>query len=139
MYLLLFYPYYPFILYYFRKELNETPLMTQQMREMEESAKVLSALNQYPVTQLRIYFPDNYVIQASFKPIDTISSVQDFVRPLLANPASEFSLCMYGWKGIFLCSIFRFHLCWVIVEHKEKISVRSFIEYTQYIWYHCLW
>lgn len=74
------------------KELNETPLMTQQMREMEESAKVLSALNQYPVTQLRIYFPDNYVIQASFKPIDTISSVQDFVRPLLANPASEFSL-----------------------------------------------
>ncbi|XP_042869638.1 tether containing UBX domain for GLUT4-like [Penaeus japonicus] len=76
------------------KELNETPLMTQQMREMEENAKVLHALHHYPVTQLRIYFPDNNVIQASFKPTNTISQVEDFIRPLLANPASEFSLLL---------------------------------------------
>ncbi|XP_071532369.1 tether containing UBX domain for GLUT4 [Panulirus ornatus] len=73
-------------------EMEEAPLMTQQMRELEESSKVLSALNQYPVTHLRIYFPDNHVIQASFKPTDTIAAVINFIRPFLADPALEFSL-----------------------------------------------
>lgn len=73
--------------------MEEAPLMTQQMREMEESSKVLSALNQYPVTHLRIYFPDDHVIQASFKPTDTVATVMDFIKPFLVDRTLEFNLC----------------------------------------------
>ena len=79
----------------FRKELENQPLMTKEMREMEKQAKILSALNQYPVTQLRIYFPDNYVIQASFKPHDTIKCVMEFLRQFLIQQDMEFCLSTY--------------------------------------------
>ncbi|XP_050726349.1 tether containing UBX domain for GLUT4-like [Eriocheir sinensis] len=74
------------------RELEETPLMTQSMRELEESSKVLTALNRYPVTHLRIHFPDEHVIQATFKPNDTVKDVMTFLRPFLTNPTAEFTL-----------------------------------------------
>ncbi|XP_068227069.1 tether containing UBX domain for GLUT4 isoform X2 [Palaemon carinicauda] len=76
------------------RSLEEAPLLTKQMREMHETSKVLCALNQFPVTQLRIFFPDNHVIQAAFKPTETIAQVEKFVREFLSNPNTEFSLCM---------------------------------------------
>ena len=60
---------------------------------MDESSKVLSAMNQYPITHLRIHFPDEHVIQVSFKPTDTVEDVKNFLRPFLACPTTEFSLC----------------------------------------------
>lgn len=67
--------------------------MTQNMRELEENSKVLTAMNRYPVTHLRIHFPDEHVIQATFKPTDTVNDVMNFLRPFLSNPAEEFTLC----------------------------------------------
>ncbi|XP_045608783.1 tether containing UBX domain for GLUT4 isoform X2 [Procambarus clarkii] len=72
--------------------LAEAPIMTQQMREMEKNAKILSALNKYPVTQLRIHFPDDHVIQASFKSAETVANVMDFLRPFLVDPTAKFNL-----------------------------------------------
>lgn len=74
------------------KELENAPLMTKQLRECEENSKVLTALNRYPVTQLRIQFPDQHVIQANFKPLDTIQNVKDFLRPFLEDQARTFTL-----------------------------------------------
>lgn len=71
--------------------------MTQSMRDLEENSKVLTALNRYPMTHLRIHFPDEHVIQATFKPTDTVKDVMTFLRPFLANPTAEFTLCeFYG-------------------------------------------
>lgn len=74
------------------KELENAPLMTKQLRECEDNSKVLSALNRYPVTQLRIQFPDQHVIQASFKPLDTIQNVKEFLVPFLEDKACTFTL-----------------------------------------------
>ncbi|XP_064083678.1 tether containing UBX domain for GLUT4-like [Macrobrachium nipponense] len=76
------------------RSLEDVPLMTKQMREMHETSKVLCALNQFPVTRLRIYFPDNNVIQAAFKPTETVAQVMDFIRQFLSDPNAEFCLCM---------------------------------------------
>ncbi|KAG0723230.1 Tether containing UBX domain for GLUT4 [Chionoecetes opilio] len=73
-------------------ELQEAPLMTKNMREMGESSKVLSAMHLYPITHLRVHFPDEHVIQASFKPTDTVADVIAFLRPFLACPTADFSL-----------------------------------------------
>lgn len=73
-------------------ELQEAPLLTKKMRDMEESSKVLTAMNRYPITHLRVHFPDENVIQASFKPTDTVADVMTFLRPFLACPTAEFSL-----------------------------------------------
>lgn len=67
--------------------------MTQNMRELEENSRVLTAMSRYPVTHLRLHFPDEHVIQATFKPTDTVADVISFVRPFLANPTAEFTLC----------------------------------------------
>ncbi|KAK7068055.1 Tether containing UBX domain for GLUT4 [Halocaridina rubra] len=75
-------------------ELQDAPLKTKQMREMEENVRVLSALNQYPVTNLRIYFPDNHVIQGCFKPTEKVADVIDFLRPYIADSTQSFSLCI---------------------------------------------
>lgn len=76
------------------RSLEDAPLMTKQMREMHETSKVLCALNQFPVTRLRVYFPDNNVIQAAFKPTETVAQVMDFIRQFLSDPNAEFCLCM---------------------------------------------
>ncbi|XP_045136585.1 tether containing UBX domain for GLUT4-like isoform X2 [Portunus trituberculatus] len=73
-------------------ELQEAPLLTKSMREMEESSKVLTAMSRYPITHLRIHFPDEHVIQASFKPTDLVADVINFLRPFLACPTADFSL-----------------------------------------------
>lgn len=73
-------------------ELAEAPIMTQQMREMEKNAKILTALRRFPVTQLRIHFPDDHVIQASFNSSDTIASVMEFIKQFITDPTAEFSL-----------------------------------------------
>lgn len=73
-------------------ELQEAPLLTKSMRDMEESSKVLAAMSRYPITHLRIHFPDEHVIQASFKPTDLVADVISFLRPFLACPTADFSL-----------------------------------------------
>ncbi|XP_076037953.1 tether containing UBX domain for GLUT4 [Oratosquilla oratoria] len=74
------------------QEMEETPLQTKQMREMEKEARLLRAINQFPKTQLRIRFPDNMVIQSTFKPQNTVSDVMEFVKQFLVDSNMDFSL-----------------------------------------------
>lgn len=73
--------------------LDDAPLLTAKMREMDEASKVLQKLNRYKKTIIRIQFPDRLVLQGQFAPIDTIAVVMEFIRPYLQCPDSDFYLC----------------------------------------------
>ncbi|XP_055680701.1 tether containing UBX domain for GLUT4 [Lutzomyia longipalpis] len=73
------------------KSLDDAPLLTAQLREMENNRKVLKLL-QYKKTIIRIQFPDRHVLQATFNPIDTIEGVRNVVRKHLENPVIAFYL-----------------------------------------------
>lgn len=73
--------------------LDDAPLLTSKMREMDEASRVLQKLNRYKQTIIRIQFPDRLVLQGQFAPIDTISVVIEFVRSYLQCPDSDFYLC----------------------------------------------
>lgn len=74
------------------RDLEEVPLQTKSMRELEESKQVLMALNQHPVTRIRVIFPDQHVIQVECKPIQTVADVKAAIKPFLANTVQEFQL-----------------------------------------------
>jgi tether containing UBX domain for GLUT4 len=73
--------------------MEEAPLVTNAQRGLEESKRVLSQLNQYRQTVIRINFPDRTVLQGTFSPLETISTVMKFVQGHLENPETEFHLC----------------------------------------------
>jgi tether containing UBX domain for GLUT4 len=75
--------------------MEEESLVTSAQRSLEESKRVLSQLNQYRRTVIRIHFPDRTVLQGIFLPLETISTVMDFVRGHLEDPEIEFHLCEY--------------------------------------------
>lgn len=82
-----------------RKEVDEienAPLMTEELRKLEENKKILNQLSTYKNCAVRIQFPNRYVIQTKFSTIDTISSVMDFVKEFLINPDINFYLCKYS-------------------------------------------
>lgn len=72
----------------------EQPLMTAKLREMEEEQKQLSVLNRYKTVIIRVQFPNRFVLQGTFTPYETVSTVLDFVRLYLTNPDTDFYLCM---------------------------------------------
>lgn len=75
------------------EELEEAPLMTAAQRELEQTKKTLTLLNQHRKTVLRIKFPDRTVLQGTFSPLETISAVEKFVSEYLENPKLAFYLC----------------------------------------------
>lgn len=75
------------------ENLEEAPMLTSKMRELEENKKVLSRMNSYKKAVLRIKFPDHLVLQGTFNPVDTVGAVIDFVRPYLNDPQMDFHLC----------------------------------------------
>lgn len=74
---------------------SEQPLLTAQLRELEEDKDRLNKLNRYQKTIIRIQFPDRYVLQGTFAPLDTIETVMDFVRTYLVQPDIDFHLCKF--------------------------------------------
>jgi tether containing UBX domain for GLUT4 len=76
--------------------MEEAPLVTNAQRSLEESKRVLSQLNQYRQTVIRVHFPDGTVLQGTFFPLETISTVMNFVQCHLENPEIEFYLCEYN-------------------------------------------
>ncbi|KAL7639428.1 UNVERIFIED_CONTAM: hypothetical protein RMT77_009929 [Armadillidium vulgare] len=74
------------------KELEEAPLQTHGMRQLEKDSRLLLAMNRYPVTQIRIIFPDRLAIQANFKPRNTVKDIIDFLKPLLVRSDLNFYL-----------------------------------------------
>lgn len=81
-----------------RREIEEQPLQTKEYRELEKDKKVLRNLNQYKRSVIRVQFPDRTVLQGTFKPIETVQIVQDFVKEYLSDNKIEFVLCKYGLK-----------------------------------------
>lgn len=71
----------------------DQPMMTAEMRELEESTRQLDRLNRYKKAIIRVQFPNRYVLQAIFTPMETVQSVIDFVRTFLIDSQLEFYLC----------------------------------------------
>lgn len=75
------------------QELDNAPLMTSKMREMEHDNQTMLKLNRYRTTVIRIQFADRLVLQGIFLPSDSIQQVKDFVRGFLKDSNIEFHLC----------------------------------------------
>ncbi|XP_071797676.1 tether containing UBX domain for GLUT4-like [Asterias amurensis] len=67
---------------------GEQLLETRAMRE----AKSLKKAQQYTKVAVRIHFPDRHVLQGFFRPLETISSLREFVRSNLQDPKVGFYL-----------------------------------------------
>ncbi|KAM9363163.1 tether containing UBX domain for GLUT4 isoform 1-T1 [Symphorus nematophorus] len=79
-----------------RKLLEEAPLMTKSLREAQMKAK----MERYPKVVLRIQFPDRYVLQGFFRPLETVGAVRHFVRSHLEDPQLSFYLFITPPKTI---------------------------------------
>lgn len=72
---------------------EDSPLLTAKLRELERSKQMLNKMSMYKNCIIRVQFPDRYVLQGIFKPIDKISDVHDFVRTFLNSTERKFDLC----------------------------------------------
>lgn len=75
------------------QELENAPLMTSKMRELEHDNQTMLKLNRYKTTVIRIQFANRLVLQGIFLPSDTIQQVMGFVRNFLIDPTMDFHLC----------------------------------------------
>ncbi|XP_066994374.2 tether containing UBX domain for GLUT4 isoform X3 [Anabrus simplex] len=75
-----------------RAELEDNPFTTKAMRDLNEAKRILNHLHQYRRVVLRIQFPDQIVLQGTFTPLETISTVAEFVRGYLEEPSMPFHL-----------------------------------------------
>lgn len=73
--------------------LDNKPLMTKELRKLDENKKILNQLSIYKTTALRILFPNRFVIQSKFSTVETLEVVMDFVRKFLIIPELDFHLC----------------------------------------------
>lgn len=74
---------------------SEQPLLTEQLRNLAESTKQLDRLNRYKKAIIRVQFPDRYVLQGTFGPMETVDTVMEFVRSFMATPDLDFHLCKH--------------------------------------------
>uniref|UniRef100_W8AKS9 Tether containing UBX domain for GLUT4 n=1 Tax=Ceratitis capitata TaxID=7213 RepID=W8AKS9_CERCA len=71
---------------------EDAPLLTERLRQLEGQKTMLNKIAHYKNCVIRIQFPDRFVLQGIFKPIDKISDVMDFVRKFLHNEQAMFHL-----------------------------------------------
>lgn len=81
-------------------ENENAPLMTSELRKLEENKKILNQLATYKNCAIRIQLPNRYVIQTKFSTVDTIGAVMDFVKEFLAKPDMKFYLFLTPPKVI---------------------------------------
>lgn len=81
-----------------RQQLEERPLQTSQLRNLEKEKRLLRQLNQYGRAVIRVQFPDRTVLQGTFRPLETIRHVHEFIRQFLRRPDSNFYLCNARFK-----------------------------------------
>lgn len=74
------------------KDLDEAPLMTSELRQLEDSKKVLNDLARFRVTVIRVQFPDRYILQGIFKLHETVADVRAFVTGFLQDSNLDFHL-----------------------------------------------
>lgn len=76
----------------YSKNIDNAPLMTTKLRELEDAKKTLIQL-QYKETLIRVQFPNRLVLQTVFKPIDTIDSVKAFLKRYIHEDIQQYELC----------------------------------------------
>lgn len=69
---------------------ENAPLMTRELRKLEENKKILNQLATYKSCAIRIQFPNRYVIQTKFSIVDTVAALKEFVKKFLVNPEMNF-------------------------------------------------
>lgn len=74
------------------KDLDEAPLMTAELRQLEDSKRVLSDLARFRVTVIRVQFPDRHVLQGIFKLHETVADVRSFLASFLQDSKLNFHL-----------------------------------------------
>lgn len=75
------------------EENDNRPLMTSQLRKLEENKKILNQLSIYKSCAIRVQMPNRLVIQSKFSTVESIAVVIEFIRKFLVNPAMDFHLC----------------------------------------------
>uniref|UniRef100_A0A1B6K7N0 UBX domain-containing protein n=1 Tax=Homalodisca liturata TaxID=320908 RepID=A0A1B6K7N0_9HEMI len=83
-----------------REDLENRPLRTKAVRELEDSTSTLSRLNRYTRTVVRVQFPDRMVLQAVFNHSETVQTVLDFIQTFLDPPDVQFYLYTAPPKSI---------------------------------------
>lgn len=76
-----------------REELEEAPLLTNVQRQFNREKQTLSLLKKYHYTIIRIQFPDQFILQGLFRPLETVQTIKDFVKNYLNDPNSHFIIC----------------------------------------------
>ena len=76
-----------------REQLEEAPLLTEAQRQLDQNKHILDRLVKYRRAVIRIQFPDQFVLQGLFEPLETIKAIKDFIKSYLENPDCEFTIC----------------------------------------------
>lgn len=76
----------------YRKELEEAPLLTNVQRQTDHEKRTQNQLNKYRRTIIRVYFPDQFVLQGLFQPTETVKTVKDFIGKYLQDANSDFEI-----------------------------------------------
>ncbi|XP_076175886.1 tether containing UBX domain for GLUT4 isoform X2 [Ptiloglossa arizonensis] len=74
----------------YRENLEEAPLLTNVQRQFNEEKRILNQLNKYRYTIIRIQFPDQFILQGLFRPLETVQTIQNFVKDYLTDPNDDF-------------------------------------------------
>lgn len=76
-----------------REQLESAPLLTEAQRQLDRDKRILDQLNKYRRTVIRIQFPDQFVLQGLFGPLESIQTVKNFIMNYLDDPSCEFTIC----------------------------------------------
>ena len=74
-----------------RREASEQPLMTKSMRESQR----VEHLSRYERVAIRLQFSDQHVLQALFRPRETVHALYKFVAQNVKDADLDFYLCTY--------------------------------------------
>ncbi|KAL0117570.1 hypothetical protein PUN28_010404 [Cardiocondyla obscurior] len=75
-----------------REQLEDAPLLTEAQRQLDHDKHILDRLHKYRRTVIRIQFPDQFVLQGLFGPLETIQTVINFIKSYLDDPNNEFTI-----------------------------------------------
>ncbi|XP_076293657.1 tether containing UBX domain for GLUT4 isoform X2 [Lasioglossum baleicum] len=75
-----------------REELEEAPLLTNVLREEKHEKEISSKLSKYHKSIIRVQFPDQFVLQGVFQPMETVQMIKDFIKDYLDDPNSDFTI-----------------------------------------------
>ncbi|KAI5697292.1 hypothetical protein M8J75_008119 [Diaphorina citri] len=83
-----------------RDQLENGALMTKAMRDLNSAKRTLATLHQYNYSVVRLHLPNGHVVQALFKPLESIGKVKAYVRQFLISPDLDFYIYLTPPKTI---------------------------------------